>query len=171
MIDSSTFASLFHDLHPKIYGYVRAQVASREIAEDITATAFERALKGNHTYNPQKGAVDSWLFGIVRNLIIDHHMARSKQPRHVELEAAFPLSTSQPSPEQAVLQAERQQVLELLLAELPDRDREIIHLRFFGKLTNRKIAELLEMNEKTVSVIIFRTLKKLKMRLNTEDQP
>lgn len=168
MFTASNFEALFNDLYPKLYGYIRAQVNPRETAEDITATTFERAVKHRHTFNPQKGAIDSWLFKIARNLIIDHYSAHRRQPAQTQLEAAGPLAAEHLSPEQALLQQERRLQLLKSLEILPERDREIIHLRFFGKLTNRKIAEVMDLNEKTVSVIIYRTLKKLKSRLSED---
>ena len=62
----------------------------------------------------------------------------------------------------------KEQLLLETLSTLSERDREIIHLRFFGRLTNRKIAEIMELKEKTVSVIILRALQKLKVQI--EDQ-
>lgn len=168
MFAASNFEALFNDLYPKLYAYIRAQVNQRETAEDITATTFERAVKHSHTFDSGKGSVDSWLFRIARNLIIDHYTAHRKRPAQTLLEDAGPLAADHPSPEQAVMQQERQRQLLESLDTLPEREREIIHLRFFGKLTNRKIAEVMDLNEKTVSVIIYRTLKKLKSRLSED---
>jgi RNA polymerase sigma factor (sigma-70 family) len=51
------------------------------------------------------------------------------------------------------------------LNTLPARQQEILSLRFAGRLTNREIARVLRMNERTVSVTILRALRKLRQQL------
>lgn len=159
------FAALFDDYYPKLYAYIRSQVADQPTAEDITAAAFERAFSRSHTYDPAKGAFSTWLFRIGRNLVIDHYAAAGRQPVHYDLAASDRFSASELSPEQQFLQQEQHHLLLETMATLSDRDREIVRLRFFGRLTNRKIAEIMELKEKTVGVIILRALQKLKIQL------
>ena len=169
MIDASTFASLFDALYPRLFGYIRARVRTRQIAEDLTATVFEKALRYQHTYSPDKGDFDAWLFQIARNAVIDHQKAQTKAPTETELDPAYQLAANQPTPEQALVKQEQQLNLNKVITQLPERDQEIIQLRFFGRLTNRKIAELLDMKEKTVSVVIYRALKKMKFELEARE--
>jgi RNA polymerase sigma-70 factor (ECF subfamily) len=79
------------------------------------------------------------------------------------------LSTADLSPEQQLLRQEQQRILTESITTLSERDQEIIQLKFFGRLTNREIAEVLKLNEKTVSVIILRALQKLRVRLETQE--
>ena len=67
------------------------------------------------------------------------------------------------------MRREQQRQLLDLLTTLSERDQEVIQLRFFGRLTNRTIAELLDMNEKTVSVVILRSLRKLKAQFEQQE--
>ena len=170
MTISPDLTALFDGYYPKLYAYVRGQVTDRQTAEDITAATFERAFSRSHTYDPAKGAFSTWLFRIARNLVLDHYNATGRKPAHLPLEEskaglAAPLELS---PEPHLLRQEQYQLLLETLAALSERDREIIHLRFFGQLTNRKIAEIMDLNEKTVSVIIFRALQKLRVRMDQE---
>jgi RNA polymerase sigma-70 factor (ECF subfamily) len=167
MTTSPDLAALFDEYYPKLYAYVRGQVTDRQTAEDITAATFERAFSRSHTYDPAKGAFSTWLFQIARNLVIDHYNAAGRKPPHFPLEEtkAGLVASSELSPESHLLRQEECQLLLETLAALSERDREIIHLRFFGQLTNRKIAEIMDLNEKTVSVIIFRALQKLKVQI------
>jgi RNA polymerase sigma-70 factor (ECF subfamily) len=169
MISSAEFASLFDDNYPKLYAYIRSQVADQETAEDITAIAFERAFKHGDTYEAAKGSFTTWLFRIARNLVINHYATSSRQPRFYKLDEVNQITTTEPSPEQYLLRLEQHQMLVKAISKLPERDQEIIRLRFFARLTNRKIAEVMDLKEKTVSVIIFRALQKLKARFEVEE--
>ena len=50
----------------------------------------------------------------------------------------------------------------------PGSQQEILSLRFAGRLRNREIAEVLRMNERTVSVTLLRALRKLRAQLAAE---
>jgi RNA polymerase sigma factor (sigma-70 family) len=168
MIPHEDFASLFDEYYPKLYAYIRSQVASQEIAEDITAGTFERAFRSSHTYDADKGSFATWLFRIARNLVINHYASTSRKPAQIILDEVVEVSAADPSPEQQIIRKEQHQALLELLSSLPERDQEIISLKFFGRLPNKKIAEVLDLKEKTVSVIILRALQKLKTRFETQ---
>jgi len=168
MISSAEFATLFDDYYPKLYSYIRSKVTNQQTAEDITATAFERAFSRSHTYDAAKGSFDTWLFTIARNLVINHYAAVERKPVQHNLDETHPVTTPEATPEQQLLQQEQYRLLTKTMAILSERDQEIIRLRFFGRLTNRKIAEIMSLKEKTVSVIIFRALKKLKTQLEAK---
>src|SRR6266516_359094 len=42
-----------------------------ELAADLTAETFARALAGHHRFDPAEGPERAWLFGIARHLLAD----------------------------------------------------------------------------------------------------
>jgi RNA polymerase sigma-B factor len=64
--------------------------------------------------------------------------------------------------DEAFAQAERRELLRLGLDALPEREREILHLRFFAGLTQREIADHVGISQMHVSRLIRRSLETMR---------
>lgn len=62
----------------------------------------------------------------------------------------------------ALEQVEYRETLQPLLAELPERERSILMLRFFGNMTQTQIAERIGISQMHVSRLLSQTLKTLR---------
>jgi RNA polymerase sigma-70 factor (ECF subfamily) len=159
--------ALFREYHPRVYAYVRYRVNDVAEAEDLTSEIIERALVYLASFDARKGAFSTWLFRIAHNTWVNHLKKRQRRaPHHVDLgERLEDLMADTPTPEQAIVHKEEIARMLKCLSTLPARQQEILSLRFAGRLTNREIARVLEMNERTVSVTILRSLRKLRQQL------
>ncbi|MEU1723630.1 RNA polymerase sigma factor [Actinomadura sp. ATCC 39365] len=71
--------TLVHDRHFRdIYLYVAGRLDT-QIAEDITAETFLLAFDHRDRFDPERGGLRPWLFGLATNLIARH---RRKEIRH-----------------------------------------------------------------------------------------
>ena len=70
--------------------------------------------------------------------------------------------------ERGYVDVDQQIIVQELLASLPDREREVIRLRFFENLTQPEIAERMGMSQSYLSRIIRRTLVDLRAGLSDE---
>ncbi|MBL7202105.1 MAG: RNA polymerase sigma factor [Anaerolineae bacterium] len=163
--------ALFRELHPRVYGYVRYRISSVAEAEDLTSEVLERAFVHLATYDPRKGAFSTWLFRIAHNTCVNYFKQQGRRnPHHVDLGDGWDdLATADPGPEQVVVRNEEIARLMACVATLSQSQQEILSLRFAGRLTNREIANVLGMNERTVSVVILRALRKLRRQLLTDE--
>jgi RNA polymerase sigma-70 factor (ECF subfamily) len=157
----------FRELHPRVYAYIRYRVGNLQEAEDLTSEIMERALTHLDSYDVRKGAFSTWLFRIAHNTYVNHARRRERQSRHqVDLgEGLDDLATEEPSLERIIVQKEETARLLACVRTLSPRQQEIISMRFAGRLTNREIARVLRMNERTVSVTILRALRALRRKL------
>jgi len=64
---------------------------------------------------------------------------------------------------------ENHEALQPLLRELPERERTILMLRFFGNQTQTQIAERIGISQMHVSRLLSQTLRKLRTRLQDDD--
>jgi len=159
---SLDFAALFQQYYPRVYNYLRYRVNVPEDAEDLMSAVFEKAYTYREQYDPAKGAFSTWLFGIAHNTLANFY--RTRQRRSVwETETELPedLTTPEVSPETQVLHQEAVTRLLHGLSSLGERDQEIISLKFAGRLSNKEIGQIMDLKEKTVSVVLLRAMRRL----------
>ncbi len=165
--EPGAFAAIYDHYYPRVYTYVRYRVSEAEAAEDLTAQIFERVLTRIRDYRPERSPFGAWLFAIARNVVNDHLRARRRHP-WLPLEALAQHASADPLPEAEVARREALAGLLAALGKLSEREREIIALKFVAGLTNRLIAEMLQLGEKNVSVILYRAVQRLRLLLKTE---
>ena len=156
------FENVYDRYYPQIYKYALYQVHHEAIADDITAQTFEAALADWASYDPARGTRQAWLFGIARNRVANHFR---KKTRFSPLRLLPSQPDIVPDPEQTIIRNERRAALIRALAKLSSRDREVIALKFSTDLTNRAIGEMVGLSESNVGVIIYRSLKRLRVFL------
>lgn len=147
------------ELIRRAYAYVAYRVGNGPEAEDVTSEAFERALRYRDSFDPRSGDATSWLIGIARRCIADAAL-RHELPIHEV-------------PEDAIEGHEDDTVRRLELtaavAQLDERDRELVALRYGADLTARQIGELLEMRTNAVEVALHRALARLRDLLEADE--
>lgn len=160
------FVALYRELFPPLYGYVRFRVGDAQVAEDLTAQVFERALTRLSTVRePER--VRAWLFTIARNTVTDYR--RRHRPTAGLADAETLESLWLESPERGAVQREEWRQLVGYLADLDEREREAIGLKFAAGLTNREIGQTLGYSHANVAQIIHRAIVKLRRRFDAEE--
>ncbi len=124
---------------------------------------MEKVLNNLHRYQASAGSLDTWIFTIARNHLIDWYRKKERNEEHFEEgeEPQIPDRVTE-GPEESMLRAEREETIRELLWRLPETEREIMILKFWGGLKNIEIADQLGINPNSVNVMVFRTLKKIK---------
>ena len=162
-------AELFQQYYPRIYNYLRYRVNTPQDAEDLIGTVFEQAYTYREQFQPTKGAFSTWLFRIAHNALVDHYRTRQRRfAWEAETEPPTDLVIPEPSLEAQVVQKETMTHMLQSLAHLSERDQEIIGLKFAARLRNKEIGEILNMQEKTVSVALLRAMRRLRQQMGQE---
>ncbi len=152
------FDRLYRASRDDVYAYVASLLRDRGAAEEVTATAFERAYRKRSRFDPGRGEPRAWLFGIARNAALDELRRRGRQ---AEL-AAEPADLSSPEFEEDAEASERRLAIAAALARLGSRERELIALKFFAGLTNAEIADVLGISESNAGTRLHRAVAKLR---------
>ena len=155
--DPRAFEALYLRHRASVYRYLRSRVGDDDVAADLTATTFERALAAIGRYRPVGGGFLAWLFRIARNAAID---AGRRGGRLAP--ADFAEFGATPGPEADAVAAERLAELRARVAQLPDLQREAIVLRYAGRLTAREIGGVIGKSEAASQKLLTRALAALK---------
>lgn len=135
----------------------RARDATQE-----TAVRFLRKLPGFRG----ESQVRTWSLGIAINVVREmRRSTRSHGTLPDELGAADGRRPIAAGPDQAVETNERRDMLRSTLADLPDRQREAVVLRYFEDLSVEETAAAMECAPGTVKATVHQALRRLKEKL------
>lgn len=176
--DQDAWRVLVETYSSRVFGLIRAQCGSADLAEEITQSAFCTVVAKIGDYS-ELGKFEQWLFRIAMNRLRDEMRRRKRQARPTEdqtlhaladagggVDHAHSVGDRGASPEQLA-------ALRLALADLPDADQQIIQLRHSAGLSFKEIADILEQPLGTVLARQHRALKKLAevLRPVVEEEP
>ena len=155
--DRDAFQRLY-ELHiGAIFAFLRAR-APRELAEDLAAETFCRAFQHIGRYEWRVAPYRAWLLRIARNLLIAHW--RSKSSGVHLLADLEPVADAHVDADPTERMAAAEVVA--MLAELPDRHREVIELRFLEERSVAETAVVLEISEEAVRALTMRAMRALR---------
>ena len=67
--DAPAFAAFYRRHEDAVLGFFRRRTGSPELAADLAAETFARALAGKGRFDPARGEASAWLFGIAHHLM------------------------------------------------------------------------------------------------------
>lgn len=171
--DANAFETLSARYREGIYGHVLATIHDGSVAEDIVQEVFLRIWTHAEQWQGH-GSFKSWLFRIATNLALNHLRSirrRRQQPLETPAdpldeddESSVPswmVDHSLPGPDAILEQSERNQLLQRLVAELPEEKRVVFHLVYEAEMQTRQIAQTLGIPEGTVKSRLHYATKRL----------
>ena len=144
--DQSAISQLIERHSRRVRDYIRMLVRDHDLAEDIFQETFIKAVRvideGRYV---DSGKFLSWILRIAHNQVIDHFRARRQDREISESEAGFDmLSTlrfSEPTVEDRLVGEQIAADVRALINELPEEQREVVRMRYYGNLSFKEIAE------------------------------
>jgi RNA polymerase sigma factor (sigma-70 family) len=142
-----------------VYAFFAYSV-SRDTAEDLTATTFERVVRCWSRYDAEQGSARAWIMAIARNALTDHYR-RQAHRRTVSLDAHPALAESLVGSDDPAARCVSVELVRDWLGRLRPRERDVLALRFGADLTAAEIARQLDVSEANVHQISSRALRRL----------
>jgi len=130
-------------------------------AEELVQQVFVRAWKGRDGFNPDRGSLGAWLLGIARRLIADRYASLDRDRKVIAAaESIAPPATETKSVDRVVDRV----VVGNEVNRLPDEQRMVLRLAFYGDLSHSEIAATTGLPIGTVKSHIRRALIQLRKR-------
>ncbi|WP_428926250.1 RNA polymerase sigma factor [Marinibacterium sp. SX1] len=168
--DRRALAALIAVYGPGIRRYAAQALTVGADAEDVAQEVFLRAWRKAASYDPDKGAVSTWLYRIAVNLCIDRNR-RGGFRRLVGLDSLPEPEDDAPGPEADMAARQRLARTRAAIAALPDRQRRAILLRASAELSTAEIAATLGTSEGAVEQLLVRARNTLRRAIEGEDPP
>jgi RNA polymerase sigma-70 factor (ECF subfamily) len=158
----SLYESWYNADMPSLFGYLLYQTQDRDLAQEITAATCLRALEKLDQFDPYRGKLKDWIFGIARNQLREHWRSERRKPSQVTLSDVAECLVTDEGLE--LDDDDRETFLEVLgyIDCLGEREREIMALRYGAGLSNAEIAPMLKITSNHVAVLLGRAIATLR---------
>lgn len=176
--DDSAWEAVIRSYGKSIYNLSYRFTNRKEDAEDLTQEILLRVYRNLKSYRPEAGGLKNWILRVARNLIIDHHRQKRRQPQasgSEELETMNIRDETAPNPQKMFERREAARFLMDGIQSLSFELREAVIYRDLEGMAYNEIAEMLCIPEGTVKSRINRgrvelTRLLIKRRTVTESQ-
>jgi RNA polymerase sigma-70 factor, ECF subfamily len=170
--DEGAFLQLYRHRQAAIYRFALHMSGSRQVAEDVTQDVFLALIREAVKFEPQRGSLAAYLYGIARNCVRQHLERRSLHVSLASEEGADgrvppkPLMPSADPLSDLTRQEEIERVRQAVLA-LPARYREVVVLCDLHELDYAQAAASLGCAVGTVRSRLHRARGLLMKKLRT----
>lgn len=146
----------YAELGPMLRRYLHGRVPDADI-EDVVQVVLVEVWRSRSRYDPRR-SLAGWVLTIARRRAIDH--LRSRHGEVVPVEDTDVLAG--PDGRDMAVQVEQAQDMQVALARLPGSQREAIELAYYADLTQREIADWLDVPLGTIKARMARGLHRLR---------
>lgn len=159
--NSRAFDKIFTNLYPILCRYSQSLVSDQDKAQSLVQNVFVRLWENRFSLGHIE-SIPSYLTVMVRNESLNYLRHERRNVHDISLLSELKDEKSQ---EQDLLLSDLTEKLVIALSHLPGRCREAFELSRFENLSNREIAEKMNISVKGVEALITRALKSLRVSL------
>ncbi|MDD1443065.1 RNA polymerase sigma factor [Dolichospermum sp. ST_sed3] len=158
-----TFQNRVFPVKNKLFRFAFRLLGSRPEAQDVVQEVFIKMWNGREQLVEIQN-VEAWCMRITRNLSLDR--LRQQKRRHTDsIEEGMHVMNDTLTPDQSAEIHESMKRIGDLMTLLPDKQRQVMHLRDIEGYSYNEISEILEMDMSQVKVNLFRARNTVREKL------
>jgi len=167
--DAAAFQALYQRHQGALFRFAVMRCGAADTAADVVQEVFMGLLTGSFAFDPARGALAPFLFGVARNLLLKHEEASRRTVSLIEpgedddSELELPDDTAEPLAR--MLSDERAEEVRRALALLPPYYRDVVILYELHDLSYLEIASICQIDLGTVRSRLARARAALAKRL------
>ena len=167
--DARAFGRLFDQHLPRVYAFVARRVADRQVAEELTAAVFARALEAFRSGSLVDATFGGFVHLVASSALVDHELRNRRQipagVRASDVRHAGDADAAEVADElaaRAFASAIDRDALRRSLQDLPDRQRRVILLKYLDGLDPEEQCSVLRCSRQELAIELHRALRALR---------
>lgn len=164
--DPKAISELYKRHVQSIYRYIYYRVGDVNVAEDLTAEVFLKALEGLERFTYRGIPFSAWLYRIAHARVMDHFR---RQARREILPLDERLVATEKGPRAMVEAKLDHKELQSAVAQLTTDQQQVVILKFVEGLSNAEVARILGKSEGAVKSLQHRALNSLQRIMRREE--
>jgi RNA polymerase sigma-70 factor (ECF subfamily) len=139
----AALSALYDRYNRTVYRVGLKILGERSLAEELVQDVFLKVWRSSHTFDPSRGSFSTWLYRVTRSCAMDLYRKRASRVRQVsdgDLHIAATRDSSA-GPQEVVDESWLSWRVSIALDVLDVPHKEVIHLAYFGGLSQREISE------------------------------
>lgn len=135
--DQTAFVELFRHFAPRVKAFLMKSGANPSLAEECTQEVMATLWRKAHMFDPARASVATWIFTIARNRKIDM-LRKQRRPEPEDLTWG---PEHEPDQADVISLQQENEKLSVAIAQLPEKQKELIEKAYYGDLSHSEIAE------------------------------
>ena len=167
--DKNAFCELIKRYEKQIYSLAYRLTNNLEDAKDLAQEAFTKIYLVLEKYDPERPFFP-WMYKVANNIIYSHLRSQKNQSQEISLDKVIDFSPLIPDkdthPEEYSTTKETQRLVQQAIADLPEKYRVPLILKYMDDLSYKSIGEILVLPVSTIETRLYRGKALLLKRLN-----
>jgi RNA polymerase sigma-70 factor, ECF subfamily len=166
--DREAFGQLYDRFSTLVFTIAMRMLKARSDAEDLLQEVFVQVWRQAQNYSTERGSPEAWIVNIARSRAIDKIRSIRRMEKSFVLTEDPARAESTDNVESSAAESEVRMAMYSALANLPEAQRKVLELAYFGGLTQTEIAERLAEPLGTVKTRMRAGIQRLREMLGTQ---
>ena len=166
--DRDAFSQLYDRFSTLVFTLAMRMLRARSDAEDLLQEVFVQVWRQAQNYSTERGSPEAWIVNIARSRAIDKIRSIRRMEKSFVLTEDPARAESTDNVESSAADSEVRMAMKSALANLPEAQRKVLELAYFGGLTQTEIAERLAEPLGTVKTRMRAGIQRLREMLGTQ---
>jgi len=166
--DRDAFSQLYDRFSTLVFTLAMRMLRARSDAEDLLQDVFVQVWRQAQNYSTERGSPEAWIVNIARSRAIDKIRSIRRMEKSFVLTDDPARAESSDNVESSAAESEARMAMNSALANLPETQRKILELAYFGGLTQTEIATRLAEPLGTVKTRMRSGIQRLREMLGAQ---
>ncbi len=162
MSDAILRDQIYLDYKDRVYGYIITKVAHPHDAEDLLSCIFLKIYQKLDQYDCTKASLSTWIYAITHNQVCNYYRSKARQGHMTDTGEITELPDGAEPFIETLIKEEELETLAIALERLPERERDVIILRYYHGYTPTEVARLMKISYNNAKFLQHRAITMLR---------